>query len=233
MSGERRGGQVGEPLLERRRARDVVRVVVREPQRARVRGRSGPRAGRRTRSCRRRPPAPRRSCAGVLPGAIRSAPLWPIACLSALASRAPERRAVVVPLAARLDQGAAARARAAGPAVDRLEAVLEAVDGGRLHPRARLVDDRQRLLVGDVAGRPPRVDPAAKQPSIFHRFPIPAIVRWSSSASPIGRVGSSSRRRRRNFALVELAGEDVRAEAGDPLVQPGARVGHQLQHRAR
>jgi hypothetical protein len=28
-------------------------------------------------------------------------------------------------------------------------------------------------------------------------LPIPAIVRWSSSASPIGRVGSSSRSRRR------------------------------------
>ena len=33
--------------------------------------------------------------------------------------------------------------------------------------------------------------PASKQPSTFHRFPIPATVVWRSSASPIGRVGSS------------------------------------------
>ena len=33
---------------------------------------------------------------------------------------------------------------------------------------------------------------------------MPATVRWSSSASPIGRVGSSSRRRRRKRVLVEL-----------------------------
>ena len=40
--------------------------------------------------------------------------------------------------------------------------------------------------------------PASKQPSTFHRLPMPAMTRWSSSASPIGRVGSSVRSRRRN-----------------------------------
>ena len=40
--------------------------------------------------------------------------------------------------------------------------------------------------------------PASKQPSDFQTFPIPAMLRWSSSASPIPRVGSSSRRRRMN-----------------------------------
>jgi hypothetical protein len=39
--------------------------------------------------------------------------------------------------------------------------------------------------------------PAAKHASAFQRLPIPATVRWSSTASPIGRVGSSSRRRAR------------------------------------
>ena len=38
--------------------------------------------------------------------------------------------------------------------------------------------------------------PAAKQDSDFQMLPIPAIVRWSSSASPKARVGSSSRIRR-------------------------------------
>ena len=42
---------------------------------------------------------------------------------------------------------------------------------------------------------------AAKQPSTFHMLPIPAIVRWSSRASPIGRVGSSSRSRRRKRSV--------------------------------
>ncbi len=73
---------------------------------------------------------------------------------------------------------------------------------------------------------------ASKQPSAFHRFPIPAMIRWSSSASPIGRVGSSSRSRRRKPRLVELRGEDVRAEHRQAAVEAGAAVGHQLQHRA-
>ena len=73
-------------------------------------------------------------------------------------------------------------------------------------------DDRQRLVVGDVAGAAATGRcPPAKQPSTFHRFPMPATVRWSSSASPIGRVGSSSRSRRRKRVLVELRREDVRA----------------------
>ena len=53
----------------------------------------------------------------------------------------------------------AARARLAGGAVDDLEALLHPVARGLLHPRAGGVDDREHLLVGDVAGAPPRVDP--------------------------------------------------------------------------
>ena len=60
---------------------------------------------------------------------------------------------------------------------------------------------------------------------------MPAIVRWSSSASPIPRVGSSWRRRRRKLRLVELGGQDVGPEAGQPLVEARARLGHQLEHR--
>ena len=125
----------------------------------------------------------------------------------------------------------AARARPPGLAVDHLAAVLDAVGGGLLHPRARLgTIASASSSVTSPAGRHGSM-PAAKQPSTFHMFPIPAIVRWSSSASPIGRVGSSSRSRRRNARLVELGREDVRPEAGDPAVEARARVGHQLEHR--
>ena len=74
--------------------------------------------------------------------------------------------------------------------------------------------------------------PAAKQPSLFHRLPMPAIVRWSSRASPIPRVGSSCRSRRRNSASSSSLGQDVGPERGQPLVEARARLGHQLQHRA-
>jgi hypothetical protein len=47
--------------------------------------------------------------------------------------------------------------------------------------------------------------PASQQPSTFHRLPMPAIVRWSSSASPIGRVGSSWRRRLRKASSSKSA----------------------------
>ena len=57
------------------------------------------------------------------------------------------------------------------------------------------------------------------------------MLRWSSRASPIPRVGSSSRRRVRKRALVELGGEDVRPERREPQVEARAALGHQLEHR--
>ena len=57
------------------------------------------------------------------------------------------------------------------------------------------------------------------------------MLRWSSSASPIPRVGSSSRRRAQEARLVELAGEDVRPERREPQVEARAALGHQLEHR--
>ena len=61
---------------------------------------------------------------------------------------------------------------------------------------------------------------------------MPAIVRWSSRASPIPRVGSSCRSRRRNSASSSSVGQDVGPEGGEPLVEARARLGHQLEHRA-
>ena len=156
----------------------------------------------------------------MLPGTIRSAPLCPIRLsadtVGTSMSSGCRRPARVTGCSRRSPQRGHGRP---GDAVDDLEALLHPVARGLLHPRAGGVDDRQRLLVADVAGAPPGSIPASKQPSIFHRLPMPAMIRWSIRASPIGRVGSSSRSRRRNSCLVELGREDVRAEAGDPPVQ--------------
>ena len=59
----------------------------------------------------------------------------------------------------------------------------------------------------------------------------PAIVRWSSSASPIGArrvvVAQPAQERR----LVELGREDVRPEHREAAVEARARLGQQLEHR--
>src|SRR5215211_824341 len=85
----------------------------------------------------------------VFPGAMWSAPLWPTrrrarvaltSPASALASGAPERRAVVVALAAGAQRRPAARARLAGLAVDDLVVGLLARPRRVPHPRADLRD---------------------------------------------------------------------------------------------
>src|SRR4051794_9715646 len=72
--------------------------------------------------------------------------------LLALACRTPVGDAVVVALAAAGDPCAAARAGAAGLAVDALGAGRVAVAGGALHERAGDVDDRPDLVVADLRG---------------------------------------------------------------------------------
>ena len=126
----------------------------------------------------------------------------------------------------------AARARAARDAVDDLEALLHPVAGGLLHARPGGVDDRERLLVGDVAGAPPRVDPRLEA-----ALGLPQVA--DPGDDPLVEQGVADRARRvvraqaaQERLLVELGGEDVRPEAGDPLVEARARVGHQLQHGA-
>src|SRR3954470_18199477 len=49
-----------------------------------------------------------------------------------------------------------ARTRLAGPAGDRPPAVLEAVGRRDAHTGTSLAHDRERFLIGDVAGAPPR-----------------------------------------------------------------------------
>ena len=192
------------------RASIGVLVVVGEDQRRVARRRAAWRAGRRTRSCRRPPPARRRTTRGVLPGAIRSAPLWPTrlsadipgtrrSCGCRPTGRAP---GCVV---------AAARAGAAGPVVDLLVARGCPRAGRLLHARARGVDDRGRLLVGDVAGAAPRVDLRGAA-----RLRPPQVA--DAGDGPLVEHGVADRARGVVLAqtaeealVVELGGEDVRA----------------------
>ncbi len=73
---------------------------------------------------------------------------------------------------------------------------------------------------------------ASQQPSAFHTLPMPATLRWSSRASPSGRVGSSPRTRARNEREVELGGQHVGAERGEALIEARAPFGHELEQRA-
>ena len=62
-------------------------------------------------------------------------------------------------------------------------------------------------------------------------FPIPATLRWSSSASPSGRVGSSPRSRRRNALESNSSRQHVGAERRQPLVEARPPLGDQLEQR--
>ena len=173
--------------------------------------------------------------AGVLPGAIRSAPLWPTRLSAGIPGtsrscgcRRPGRARWMRLPAPQRGHGRPARV------VDLLVAALAAVARPSCCIRGpHGLDDRQRLLVARPrpVGRHGSI-PAAKQPSAFHRLPMPAIVRWSSSASPIGRVGSSSRSRRRKRAS---SNSGARMSGPRPAMRWSKRVrdvGHQLEHRA-
>ena len=128
-------------------------------------------------------------------------------CVSALASRAPVGRAVVVALAARADR----RRRSAGrggppgrrPGRPGLVAVARRDSCMRGRSRARAIASASSSLTSP--GGPPRVDlRASQQPSPFQRFPMPGDVRWSSSASPIGARRVVLAQAAQERALVEL-----------------------------
>ena len=117
----------------------------------------------------------------------------------ALAGGAPVRGAVVVPLAA-LANGRPQRSHG--------RPVFSNALRWRLKPRPPL--STEACISGRVASSTRTTSssvtfatcrhgsiPTRQQPSDFHMFPMPATIRWSSSASPMPRVGSSLRRRRR------------------------------------
>ena len=164
---------MGEALVERRRAVDVL-VVVREQQPAVAARRC---SGSTSNSIMSTPAASAASNdAGVLPGTIRSAPLWPIApqrwhpghqYVVRLSSPWPRARMRVAP---QRGQGCA------GVAVDDLEARPACRRAADSCMRGRVA--RTIASASSSATSPARrhgSTPAAKQPSAFHRLPIPAI----------------------------------------------------------
>ena len=218
-------GEVVEPLVEGQRLARSRRPRSRAPARA---GRRAC-AARRTRSCRRRAPA--------RPGSSRGccrAPRGRRPCArrgSGLALGAPVGRAVVVALAAGADRRVRSAGRG-GRCDRRPTSASRGVTGRRCarpqHQRATRANDAQRLVVAHRRRACARVDPARKQASDFQTLPMPARLRWSSRASPMPRVWSSSRSRCRKRGLVELA-----ARMSGPSAASGGRSGCASRSSAR
>ena len=148
------------------------------------------------------------SAASKLSSVLPCARWWAPLCPTRLARRAPAGAALIAgtpghhdvgrlpsPWPRDADRRAAARAGAARTPVDALRrarmpwSALSCIRGRTAWSSARTSSSVTSLVLRQGSTR------ASQQASHFHRFPMPATVRWSSSASPIGRVGSSSRRR--------------------------------------
>ena len=99
-------------------------------------------------------------------------------------------------------------------------------------PRPRGAHDRERLVVGDLAGRAPRVDAGGEA-----ALALPHVADAGDRALVEQRLADRARRvvlaqAAQEAPLVELGGEDVRAELGEAPVEARARVGQQLEHGA-
>ena len=224
-----------EALLERQRLGRDVLVVVREDEAAAVRVGGDPRAGRRTRSCRPRRRARRRTTRVVLPGAMWSAPLWPTRRTVTSGMPGTSRSCGCPPTWPRDRIGAPGRS--AGTAARPCRRCGGSGSGCRRAPTAACAGGTRATIASASSSRTAPVGRqgsmrASKQPSTFHRLPIPAIVRWSSSASPIGRVGSSSRSRRRKRAASNSGARMSGPSWASCWSMRVRELGHQLQHRA-
>ena len=193
---------------------------------------SAARAARRTRSCRPRRRAPRRSSARVARRDQVGALVADAPGLT-LASRAPEGRAVVVALAAGRDRPCRSADRAAGAVVDAAVA----------RPGRPSCADSQhaRARRGHTRAPPRRRRPAGRQgsmPALPAALGLPEVadagdVRWSSSASPIAARRVVLAQAAQEARLVELVGEHVGAERGQAPVEARARLGHAARAPAR
>ena len=105
--------------------------------------------------------------------------------------------------------------------------------GRLLHARARRAHDRQRLLVGHVAGcaatgrRPPRSSPRPSTGCRSRRRSAGRSARRRSAASGRPRAGGAG-----SPASSSSGARMSGPSAGEPLVEARPRRGHQLEHRA-
>ena len=141
---------------------------------------------------------------------------------SPLTSRAPRRRAVVVALAAGADRRSAARARPSRAAVDAVAAGAHRRRRALSCMRGRTARSmREDLVVGHVRRPSPRIH--ARLPAGLALPDVP-----DAGDRPLVEQRVADRPRRvvlaqaaQDARLVELRREDVRAQAGDPLVAGG------------
>ena len=131
--------------------------------------------------------------ASVFPRTIASAPLWPTRISAGIARtrRSSGSPRPGLPLAPR----AAARARLAAATVDRARPASKPSRADcAMCSRANAMIALSCASLTSASWRHGSTA-AAKHDSDFQMLPTPASVRWSSSASPTGRVGSSARSR--------------------------------------
>src|SRR5439155_13228359 len=145
---------------------------------------------------------------------------------------APEGDAVVLPLSALADRAAAARARLAAAVIDGARPRLEAVVRRLGHALAREGDERKRLFVAHLAGRPPRIhagrEAALGLPQVAdpgHR----ALIEQGIADRAAWIVGTEIAQEQ---LAVEMLSEDVGPETREARIRARTRVAHQLEHRA-
>ena len=165
----------------------------------------------------------------VLPGAIRSAPLWPTRLSADIRGT---RRSCGCPPTGRAPRSAC---RSAGTGGRRGCRSAGRASCGRVRADSCM---RGRAASTIATASASVTSPVRRQGSISRdpaRLGLPQVA--DAGDGPLLEHGVADRARRVVLAqaaeealVVELGGEDVGAEAGDPLVDAGARVGHQLEH---
>ena len=177
--------------------------------------------------------------ARVLPGAIRSAPLWPTR-RSGAARVSSDIAGTSRSCGCRPpgpSSGSARRRRSAGTAARRGRRRAGGASGCRrvadccMRGRAASTIATASSSLTLPAGRQGSI-PASKQASAFHRFPIPATVRCCEHGVADRPRGVVLAQPPQVALVVELGGEDVGPEAGDALVEARPRLRHQLEHGA-
>ncbi len=171
--------------------------------------------------------------ASVLPGAIRSAPLWPTRrneLTSGIAGTSMScgwRRPDRAPGFGRPQRGHGSPARRWTCGRRRAGALHR----GALHSRAHGVDHGEGLGVGDLGNAAPRIDPGDPAALCLPHVPDPGHVALVKKrvTEPAGLVVPAQAPQ--EALPVELDGEHVGAQRRQALVESRAPAGHQLEQR--